>query len=237
MAQREASSTVSPASGPDLAASWRRRPGYLDTSTYGLPPRQTVERSHRVIDEWDEGRVLYDSWNDAADEARRLFASFVGVTADAVAVGSATSHFAGLVAVVPAGHRRRRRSGRRVHLAAVPLPRPGRARRRGARSTARGVGRLGGPADDRRGVECGPVVGRAHRRHGGGARGGGPRRGADGRRRHAGHGLAPAAARSRRRRGVLGVQVVVLSARHRLHGRLVACARRLPPALGQLVRR
>ena len=112
MAQREPASTVSPASGPDLAASWRRRPGYLDTSTYGLPPRQTVEHSHRVIDEWDEGRVLYDSWNDAADEARRLFASFVGVTADAVAVGSATSYFAGLVAsslpdtadvVVPAG--------------------------------------------------------------------------------------------------------------------------------------
>ena len=137
-------STVSPASGPDLAASWRRRPGYLDTATYGLPPRQTVEHSHRVIDEWDEGRVLYDSWNDAADEARRLFASFVGVTADAVAVGSATSTLPASSrsslpdtadVVVPA---------RRVHLAAVPVPRPGRARRRGARSSARGIGRLGG---------------------------------------------------------------------------------------------
>ena len=27
---------------PELGTSWRRRPGYLDTATYGLPPRQTV---------------------------------------------------------------------------------------------------------------------------------------------------------------------------------------------------
>ena len=42
----------------ELGTSWRRRPGYLDTATYGLPPRQTVELSHRVIDEWDDGTAV-----------------------------------------------------------------------------------------------------------------------------------------------------------------------------------
>ena len=95
-----------------LSGAWRRRPGYLDTATYGLPPRGTVEVSHRVIDEWAEGAVVWTSWNDAADEARHLFASLVGVPAGSVAVGPSTSGFVGLVAaglpddaevVIPAG--------------------------------------------------------------------------------------------------------------------------------------
>ena len=97
---------------PDLGTSWRRRPGYLDTATYGLPPEQTVSLAHRVIDEWDEGATVWTSWNDAADDARHAFASLVGVAADTVAVGPSASGFAGLVAaslpdsaevVVPAG--------------------------------------------------------------------------------------------------------------------------------------
>jgi selenocysteine lyase/cysteine desulfurase len=77
---------------------WRRRPGYLDTATYGLPPTETVELGHRVLDDWDTGAADWRSWNDAADEARRLFASFVGVSTDAVAVGPAASTLLGLVA-------------------------------------------------------------------------------------------------------------------------------------------
>ena len=76
---------------------WRRHPGYLDTATYGLPPTETVELAHRVIDDWDGGVADWRTWNDAADEARRLFASFVGVAADAVAVGPAASTLLGLV--------------------------------------------------------------------------------------------------------------------------------------------
>ena len=82
----------------DLAAAWRRRPGYLDTATYGLPPRPTVELSRRVIDDWADGSVAWTTWNDAADEARRLFASFVGAAPESVAVGPSASSFVGLVA-------------------------------------------------------------------------------------------------------------------------------------------
>jgi selenocysteine lyase/cysteine desulfurase len=81
-----------------LGVAWRRRPGYLDTATYGLPPLATVERSHRVIEEWADGDVVWRTWNDAADEARRLFASLVGVAAGSVAVGTSTSGFVGVVA-------------------------------------------------------------------------------------------------------------------------------------------
>jgi selenocysteine lyase/cysteine desulfurase len=81
-----------------VSSLWPRRPGYLDTATYGLPPQQTVEHAHRVIDEWEEGRVLFNSWNDATDEARRSFASLVGTPADAVAVAGSTASLVGLVA-------------------------------------------------------------------------------------------------------------------------------------------
>ena len=86
------------AHGSALGAAWNHRPGYLDTATYGLPPRQTVEAQHRVIEEWSEGTAPWTSWNDAADSARGLFASFVGVAAESVAVGPSTSSFVGLIA-------------------------------------------------------------------------------------------------------------------------------------------
>ena len=119
-----------------LSASWSHRPGYLDTATYGRPPRQTVESSHRVIDEWDEGAVLWTSWNDAADEARRSFAALVGVAAESVAVGPSTSSFVGLLAaglpesaevLVPAGDFTSLvfpflvQTARGVHVREVPL--------------------------------------------------------------------------------------------------------------------
>ena len=81
-----------------MTTSWRHRPGYLDTATYGLPPRQTVELSQRVLDDWAEGSADWRTWNDAADEARRLFAGFVGAAADSVAVGPATANLVGLIA-------------------------------------------------------------------------------------------------------------------------------------------
>ena len=81
-----------------MSTSWRRRPGYLDTATYGLPPRQTVELSKQVLDDWAEGAVDWRTWNDAADQARGVFASFVGATPESIAVGPATANLVGLLA-------------------------------------------------------------------------------------------------------------------------------------------
>jgi selenocysteine lyase/cysteine desulfurase len=80
------------------ASAWRRRPGYLDTATYGLPPTATVELGHRVLEEWADGSADWREWNDAADQARRSFAALVGVEPDTVAAGSAGSGFFGAVA-------------------------------------------------------------------------------------------------------------------------------------------
>ena len=81
-----------------VASAWRRRRGYLDTATYGLPPTATIELGHRVLEEWADGSADWRQWNDAADQARRSFAALVGVEADAVAAGSAASGFFGAVA-------------------------------------------------------------------------------------------------------------------------------------------
>ena len=81
-----------------MSTSWRRRPGYLDTATYGLPPWQTVELSKQVLDDWAEGAVDWRTWNDAADQARGVFASFVGATPEPIAVGPATANLVGLLA-------------------------------------------------------------------------------------------------------------------------------------------
>ena len=80
------------------ASAWRRRPGYLDTATYGLPPTATVELGHRVLEDWADGSASWREWNDAADHARRSFAALVGVEADTVAAGSSASGFLGAVA-------------------------------------------------------------------------------------------------------------------------------------------
>ena len=185
-------------------------PGLPRHATYGLPPTQTVERAHRVIDEWDEGTTVWTSWNDAADEARHAFASLAGARADTIAVGPSTSGFVGLVAaslpdsaevVVPAGEFTSLlfpllvQDDRGVVVREVPLE------------------ALADSVSPQTTVVAWSAVqssdGRLAERRG--DRGGARVRRADDRRRHPGDGLAPVAARSRRRRRVLGVQVVVLS--------------------------
>ena len=82
----------------EAGSAWRRRPGYLDTATYGLPPIATVELGHHVLEEWAEGSGDWREWTDATDRARRLFATLVGADPEAVAVGPAASGLVGVVA-------------------------------------------------------------------------------------------------------------------------------------------
>ena len=102
------------AMNPDLGTSWRRRPGYLDTATYGLPPaadRRSCPTASSTSG--TKGRRCGTSWNDAADDARHAVRVLGrGGRRHSVAVGPSASGFAGLVAaslpdsaevVVPAG--------------------------------------------------------------------------------------------------------------------------------------
>src|SRR5687767_1406206 len=79
---------------------------YLNSATYGLPPRAAFEAISRAVDEWRHGRCGFDGWDLSVGECRRSFACMHRVRADQVAVGPQVSVFAGVIAAsLPAGAR------------------------------------------------------------------------------------------------------------------------------------
>ena len=58
---------------------WDADPGYLDTATYGLPPRETVDVMHRAVDGWQSGTADWvRAWDMAGEDARASFARLIG---------------------------------------------------------------------------------------------------------------------------------------------------------------
>ena len=79
---------------------------YLNSATYGLPPRAAFEAATRAMDEWRHGRCGFDGWDRSVGESRRAFARLHGVPPEQVAVGPQVSVFAGMIAAsLPAGTR------------------------------------------------------------------------------------------------------------------------------------
>ncbi len=73
-------------------------PAYLNTASYGLPPRPASEALTAVADEWRHGRTEWMVWNEQVDVARGLFARLVNVAPEDVSVGTQVSAFVGVVA-------------------------------------------------------------------------------------------------------------------------------------------
>jgi selenocysteine lyase/cysteine desulfurase len=71
--------------------------GYLDTSSYGLPPRSSVEAFAQALDGWQAGEA-WEVWEEDGEACRRLFAQLIGGRAEDVAILPAVSAAAGLVA-------------------------------------------------------------------------------------------------------------------------------------------
>ena len=71
--------------------------GYLDTATFGLPPRSVVAALEDALAGW-QGRRDWFTWEDDAERCRELFAALVGASPDDVAVTTAVSVSAGVVA-------------------------------------------------------------------------------------------------------------------------------------------
>jgi selenocysteine lyase/cysteine desulfurase len=71
--------------------------GYLDTGTYGLPPRSTVTALESAIAGW-RARESWRQWEQDGEACRALFAGLVGARAEDVALLPALSAAAGLVA-------------------------------------------------------------------------------------------------------------------------------------------
>lgn len=88
---------------PDL---WDAAPGWLNTASYGLPPRPAWEALQAALADWRTGRVSWEGWADSAERARASFARLVGAGVADVALGSQVSALMGLIAAsLPDGSR------------------------------------------------------------------------------------------------------------------------------------
>ncbi|MFO7591373.1 MAG: aminotransferase class V-fold PLP-dependent enzyme, partial [Acidimicrobiia bacterium] len=88
---------------PDL---WSPAGTYLNTASYGLPPRPAWEALQAALEDWRHGATSWEHWQEPGEEARASFARLVGVAVEDVAVGANVSTLVGLVAAsVPDGSR------------------------------------------------------------------------------------------------------------------------------------
>lgn len=72
---------------------------YLDSATYGLPPRPTFDVMTRALAHWQAGTAMWvDDWDVVADRARDEFARLIGVPSANVAMVPAASVGVGTVA-------------------------------------------------------------------------------------------------------------------------------------------
>ena len=71
---------------------------YLNTASYGLPPRDGFEAMQAALADWRGGRTSWEHWGDSSEGARAAFAEMVGVPTTRVAIGATVSGFVGLVA-------------------------------------------------------------------------------------------------------------------------------------------
>jgi len=95
--------------GMDLVSAqglWEPLPGWLNTASYGLPPRPAWEALQVSLADWRVGRTSWEGWDESTARARAAYARLIGVPAADVAVGSAVSQVvAPVAAAVPAGTR------------------------------------------------------------------------------------------------------------------------------------
>lgn len=93
----------------DLAnaqAQFEPEPGWLNTASYGLPPRVAWDEMQAALGDWRHGRVSWEGWGVSTERARAAFARLVGASPSDVAVGSQVSQMIGVVAAsLPAGAR------------------------------------------------------------------------------------------------------------------------------------
>src|SRR5438128_253698 len=70
---------------------WEPIPGFLNTASYGLPPRPAWEALQAALADWRVGGTSWEVWDVATSRARSAFARLVGVPPDDVAVGTTVS--------------------------------------------------------------------------------------------------------------------------------------------------
>jgi selenocysteine lyase/cysteine desulfurase len=90
----------------ELRDQWSPESVYLNTASYGLPPRAGFDALQAALADWRSGRTSWEHWGESSEGARAAFAQMVGVHASRVAIGATVSEFVGLAAAcLPAGAR------------------------------------------------------------------------------------------------------------------------------------
>jgi selenocysteine lyase/cysteine desulfurase len=90
----------------DAQRLWDAGPGWLNTASYGLPPRPAFEALTRALDEWRAGGTPWEVWDEATGRSRAAFARLLGLPASDVTVGSSVSQLLAPVATaLPRGAR------------------------------------------------------------------------------------------------------------------------------------
>jgi selenocysteine lyase/cysteine desulfurase len=85
---------------------WDAEPGWLNTASYGLPPRPVWEALQTALAGWRVGQGSWEEWTLATDRSREAFARLIGVSASDVAVGATVSQlFAPVAAALRDGAR------------------------------------------------------------------------------------------------------------------------------------
>ena len=80
--------------------------GFLNTPTYGLPPRFLVDALQDCIGEWQAGTMDVPSFDDFVRDGRAGYAALTGLPVESVVMGGTVSAVLGLVAAaVPDGTR------------------------------------------------------------------------------------------------------------------------------------
>jgi selenocysteine lyase/cysteine desulfurase len=83
---------------------WNAEPGWLNTATYGLPPRPAWDELQEALAGWRAGLAHREAWEARKTDSREMFARLVNVPVDDVATGAAVSQILGPVAAaVPDG--------------------------------------------------------------------------------------------------------------------------------------
>ncbi|MFF5210266.1 aminotransferase class V-fold PLP-dependent enzyme [Streptosporangium sp. NPDC000396] len=90
----------------DAVKLWEPEPGWLNTASYGVPPRLAFEALQGPLDEWRRGANGWDKWDEATGRARAAFALLVGAMPGDIALGASASQvLAPVAASLPPGSR------------------------------------------------------------------------------------------------------------------------------------
>lgn len=87
------------------ASLWDAQPGWLNTASYGLPPRRAYDALQSMLADWRAGRTSWEPWDTSTHRSRQAYARLIGVDADDVCVGAQVSQLLAPVAAALAGKR------------------------------------------------------------------------------------------------------------------------------------